>query len=134
MPPEPIKHRLQNKNWSCRKKRIKFSNWLELGIFFWFTFIVNLCRHFFCDFQKMVYIYRHVSDKSKNCLSVGNSVNLSVWYIDVPDVTAIYGTPFDFIAFFWVFSYILLFSCLKYCIFIKFSQIVYLINTHVLIC
>ena len=38
----------------------------------------------------------------------------------MPDVTASYGTPFDF-------------TCLK-CIFTKLSQIVYLINVHILIC
>ena len=39
----------------------------------------------------------------------------------MPDVTR----PFDFVAFFWVFSYIIdEYSCLKYCIFTKHSQIV----------
>ena len=50
---------------------------------FWFTFIVNLCRKFLCDFLKKGpnpkwTIYKHVSDKSKKCLSVGNSGILSV--------------------------------------------------------
>ena len=52
------------------------------------------------------------------------------WYIDMPDVTAIYGTPYDFMAFFWLFSYIIIdHSCLNCCIFIKLSLIVYLVNT-----
>ena len=55
--------------------------------------------------------------------------------IFMPDVTAIYGTPLDFIAFFWVFSYIIdEYSCLKYCIFTKLSQIMYLIDVHILVC
>ena len=36
---------------------------------------------------------------------------------------------------FWVFSYIIdEYSCLKYCIFTKLSQIVCLINVHILVC
>ena len=37
------------------------------------------------------------------------------------DVTASYGTPLDFIVFFWVFLYIIIdkHSCLKFCIFPK---------------
>ena len=56
-------------------------------------------------------------------------------YIDLPDVTASYGRPFDFIAFFWVFSYTIdEYSCLKYFIFNKLLQFVYLINVHILVC
>ena len=41
---------------------------------------------------------------------------------EMPDVTASYGTPFGFIAFFWVFAYIIDYHlCLKYFIFTKFS-------------
>ena len=45
---------------------------------FWFTFIANLCRQSLSDFLKKGprtkwAIYKHVSDKSKKCLSVGNS-------------------------------------------------------------
>ena len=48
-----------------------------------------------------------------------------------------YGTPLDFIAFFWVFSYTIdEHSCLKYCILTKLSQMVYLylINMYILKC
>ena len=40
----------------------------------------------------------------------------------MPDVTESYGTPFDFIAFFYEYS------CLKHCIFTKLSQIGYVIS------
>ena len=57
------------------------------------------------------------------------------WYVKMPDLTASYGTPFDFIVLFWVFTYIINeLSCLKYCIFIKLSQIVCLINVHIFEC
>ena len=47
------------------------------------------------------------------------------------DVTASYGTPYYFIAFFGIFSYIIDdHSCLKYCIYTKFSRFVCLINIH----
>ena len=47
------------------------------------------------------------------------------------DVTTSYGMSFDFIAFFWVFSYIFdENSCLNYYIFSKHPQIVCLINIH----
>ena len=53
----------------------------------------------------------------------------------MPDVTACFGTFFDFIAFFWIFSYTFdEHSCLKYCIFTKVSQIVCIINVHFLVC
>ena len=46
-------------------------------------FIINLCRQFFCNFPKKGpkskwAIYKHVSDKLKKCLSVGNSGILSI--------------------------------------------------------
>ena len=42
---------------------------------FWFIFIINLCRQFFCDFWKKSFrpkwtIYKHVLDNYKKCLSV----------------------------------------------------------------
>ena len=50
---------------------------------FWFIFIINLCRQFFCDFRMKGHrskwtIYKHVSDNSRKCLSVGNSGILSI--------------------------------------------------------
>ena len=51
---------------------------------FWFTFIVTRYVHnFFCDFRKIYpkpkwTIYKHISDKSKKCLSIDNSGNLVV--------------------------------------------------------
>ena len=55
---------------------------------FWFIFIINLCRHFFCDIRKKGSrpkwtIYKHVSDNSKKCLSVDNSGILTVVVIVV---------------------------------------------------
>ena len=51
------------------------------------------------------------------------------------DVTAIYGTPLDFIVFFWIFSYNFDdYLCLNYCILTKLSQIACLINIHILVC
>ena len=53
----------------------------------------------------------------------------------MPDVSARYGKCFNFIEFFWVFSYIIdEYSCLKYCIFTKLLQIVCLINIDILEC
>ena len=46
----------------------------------------------------------------------------------MPNVTAIYGRPFDFIAGFDEHS------CLKYCIFSQHSQSVCLININILVC
>ena len=51
-------------------------------IFFYFS--VNLCFHYFCDFQKKDprpkwTIYKHESGKNKKCLSVGNFGILSVF-------------------------------------------------------
>ena len=60
-------------------------------------------------------IKKHDSDKNKKCLSVGN--------FRIPAVLAI------------ICQYIIYTqSCLKYCIFTKLSQTVYLINTHNLVC
>ena len=53
------------------------------------------------------------------------------WYIDMPYMTASYETPFDIIAFFWVFSYIFDVSCLNCCISTKLLLVVYLINSDV---
>ena len=48
----------------------------------------------------------------------------------MPDVLASYGMPFDFIAFFGFFSYIIdEHSCLKYFIFTKLSEIVFSMST-----
>ena len=47
----------------------------------------------------------------------------------MPDVTASYGTFPDFITFFLYYWH----SCLKYCILTKLSQIVCLINRHILV-
>ena len=53
----------------------------------------------------------------------------------MPDVTVSYGTPFDFIMFFWVFSYIFdENSYLNCCISTKLSLIVYKSNTDVSKC
>ena len=54
------------------------------------------------------------------------------WYIHMSDVAASYGTFLDFIALFWVFWYIINeYSCLKYCIFTKHSQIdVHILEYH----
>ena len=53
----------------------------------------------------------------------------------MPDVTANYGMPIDFIMFFCVYSDIIdEHLCLKCCIFTKLSQFVYLINVHILMC
>ena len=48
------------------------------------------------------------------CLKIMNGISAecvslihTFWYFNLPDVTARYGMPFDFITFFWVFSYIL---------------------------
>ena len=50
----------------------------------------------------------------------------------MPDVNASYGTPFNFIAFFCIFSYnIIDHSCLNCCISTKLSLIVCLINAHI---
>ena len=118
-------------------------------ITFWVTFHVTLCFHYFCNFQKKGprlkwTICKHVSDKSKKCLSVGNFGILSVEVCNAfttyfslcsglkyLDVTEIYGRPFDLIEFLWVFSYIIIdHACLKCCISTKFSQLVYLIKTN----
>ena len=57
------------------------------------------------------------------------------WYIDIPDVTASYGVPIDFIAFFRVFSYIFADNSLQNCcISTKLSLFVYLINTDMFKC
>ena len=51
----------------------------------------------------------------------------------MPDVTANYGRPFDFIEFFWLFSQIIDdHSCLNCCISTKLSQIVCLVTLHIL--
>ena len=51
--------------------------------------------------------------------------------MSMSDVTASYGMPIDFIAFFKEFSYIIDdYSSLKGSVFTKLAQIVYLINTH----
>ena len=53
----------------------------------------------------------------------------------MPNVTASYGTLLEFLAFFKEFLYITDdYSCLRYCIFTKFSQITCLINIHILEC
>ena len=50
-------------------------------------------------------------------------------------MTASYGTPYDFIAAFCVFSYIIIdHLCLNCCTSTKLSLIVFLINIHILIC
>ena len=52
--------------------------------------------------------------------------------IDIPYVTACYGTSFVFVAFFWVFSYFIDdHSCLNCCVFTKLSQIMSLINVQI---
>ena len=59
-------------NHICDQISNKFAKYLKKAL--WFTFIVNLCRHFF-HFRKKGpkwTIYKHVSDKTKKCLSVGN--------------------------------------------------------------
>ena len=50
---------------------------------FYVTFQVTLCSHYFCNFRKKgprpkLTIYKHVSDNSKKCKSVGNFGILSV--------------------------------------------------------
>ena len=54
----------------------------EFLALFWSIFIINLCRRYPCDFRKKGprpkwTKYKHVSDKSKKYLSVGNSGALS---------------------------------------------------------
>ena len=49
------------------------------SMLFWFIFIIKLCRQFFCDCRKKGprlkwTIFKHDSDNSKKCLTVGNSV------------------------------------------------------------
>ena len=57
------------------------------------------------------------------------------WYIDMPDVTANYGTLFWFYCVFWVFSYIFYdYSCLNCWISTRLSLIVCLINTNMSKC
>ena len=52
----------------------------------------------------------------------------------MPDITASYGKPFDCLRF-WIFSYITdEHSCLKYSIFTKLSQTVFLIDIQIFIC
>ena len=63
-----IQRDLKTKNWTCDWKVIQF---------FWVTFQVILCFYYFCNFRKegprpKLTIYKHVSDKNKKCLSVGN--------------------------------------------------------------
>ena len=92
--------------------------------------MVNLCFHYIATSGKQVLdpngTYINVSDYSKKCLSVGNFGILSVvvcslyrvcslhqlilvthsftfWYIDMADVFASYGWPFDLIAFLGIF-------------------------------
>ena len=53
----------------------------------------------------------------------------------MPDVTASFETPLDYVVYFKEFSYIIdNYSCLKYYIFTKLSQTVCLINVHILVC
>ena len=131
----------------------------------WFIFIINLCRLFFCNFRKKGprpkwTIYKHVSDNSKKCLSVGNSGILFVvvchlclvahrftilsqhMYLVATHILIYWYARCDcklwnalwFYCIFLVFSYIIDDHCLKYCLFTKLSQIVCQINTHILIC
>ena len=53
----------------------------------------------------------------------------------MPDVPINYGTPFHFIVYFGYFHTLLLtiILCLECCIFAKISQIVCLVNVHILI-
>ena len=47
----------------------------------------------------------------------------------------LWSAPWLYCVFFWVFSYIIdEHSCLKYCIYTKLSQIMCLINVHILVC
>ena len=51
---------------------------------------------------------------------------------DIPSVTASYGTVFDCIAFFWVFSYKIDNNlCLNFCLFTKLSQKMSNLGTYI---
>ena len=69
------------------------------------------------------------------CISIKiplDCISNQYWYVKMPDVTANYGMPLNFITFFLrILHKIDEYSCLKYCISTKLSQIVYLINTHI---
>ena len=87
MPLEPIKHRLQNKNWLCRKK-IKFGNWLERGKKFFLHFRIPgvTKREKTCFKEKKSrffykLIIKNVQNEllyNKKCLPISNSRILSL--------------------------------------------------------
>ena len=54
-------------------------------------------------------------------------------YMEMLDVTASYGMPFDILRFLGI-HIIDDHSCMNYCIFTKLSQIMCLLNIHILIC
>ena len=77
-------------------------------------------------------VWQHISSPNFHRMCV-----LSIhtfWCIDLLDVTKSYGRSFDFIAFFGYFSNIIDENlCLKYSIFIELSQIMCLMNVHILL-
>ena len=69
---------------------IHFLNSFNILIYF----SVNLCYHYFCNFQIEISkwtIFKHESDKNKKCLSVGNFENLSI-VVDCLSVTRLQPT------------------------------------------
>ena len=90
---------------------------LSIFIHFWRTFM-----------SELLYLHQTFTDCVSN----------QYWYVKMSDMTSSYGTLLDFIAFLRLNIHRLNIiddhPWLKYCFITKVSQIVCLINTHILIC
>ena len=91
-----------------------------------------LCLQIHHKNERHLRLVSHIISKFSQNVYLANAYILIYF---MPDVTASSETPFDFIVFFWVFSYIFDdHSCLNCCISTKLSLIVYLINTDMSKC
>ena len=82
--------------------------------------------------RKKLTTYKNESGKIRNvCLSITSGFCLLL-YVNMPDVTAGYGSTLNFFClFFWKYSQIIDDNlCLNFCIFTKLSEIMWLINTQ----
>ena len=85
------------------------------ALWFYNVFLDIFIHYYWPLTSELLYLHQTFTDYVSN----------QYWYVKMPDVPASYGTPFDFIAFFKVFSYIIdEHSCLNCLIFTKNSYIV----------
>ena len=117
-------------NWYTHSAILKCQMWLQVMerplILLHFS---SIFIHFWQPFiSELLYIHQTFTD----CISN------QYWYVkmsDVSDETANYGMPTNFITFFFKeFCIKLIINVWSIVPFIKLSEIVYLINTHTLIC